>query len=161
MPTGTILVADDDAAIRTVLNQALARAGYEVRSTGTASALWRWVAAGEGDLVVTELAHTRVLFHIRASMCRGSVGVVHYCNKQEYRRACPYHMPYHNYAGPSSLGPCADPLLRAAQQPQCVMVSKATCHSIDSFYDATKTRQDSSPLPFAQGKREKQQCAVS
>src|SRR6476469_423603 len=55
MPTGTILVADDDAAIRTVLNQALARAGYEVRSTGTASALWRWVAAGEGDLVVTDV----------------------------------------------------------------------------------------------------------
>jgi two-component system nitrogen regulation response regulator GlnG len=55
MPSGTILVADDDAAIRTVLNQALARAGYEVRSTGTASALWRWVAAGEGDLVVTDV----------------------------------------------------------------------------------------------------------
>src|SRR3954468_17098449 len=55
MPTGTILVADDDAAIRTVLNQALARAGYEVRSTGTASGLWRWVAAGEGDLVVTDV----------------------------------------------------------------------------------------------------------
>ncbi len=55
MPNGTILVADDDAAIRTVLNQALARAGYEVRSTGTASALWRWVAAGEGDLVVTDV----------------------------------------------------------------------------------------------------------
>ena len=55
MPSGTILVADDDAAIRTVLNQALARAGYEVRSTGTAAALWRWVAAGEGDLVVTDV----------------------------------------------------------------------------------------------------------
>ncbi|WP_406858143.1 nitrogen regulation protein NR(I) [Alsobacter sp. KACC 23698] len=55
MPSGTILVADDDAAIRTVLNQALARAGYEVRSTGTASGLWRWVAAGEGDLVVTDV----------------------------------------------------------------------------------------------------------
>ena len=33
MPNGQILVADDDAAIRTVLNQALSRAGYEVRST--------------------------------------------------------------------------------------------------------------------------------
>ena len=31
MSTGTILVADDDAAIRTVLNQALSRAGYTVR----------------------------------------------------------------------------------------------------------------------------------
>ncbi len=28
--TATILVADDDAAIRTVLNQALSRAGYDV-----------------------------------------------------------------------------------------------------------------------------------
>jgi two-component system nitrogen regulation response regulator GlnG len=31
MPSGTILLADDDAAIRTVLNQALGRVGYEVR----------------------------------------------------------------------------------------------------------------------------------
>ena len=51
----TILVADDDAAIRTVLNQALARAGYEVRSTGNAATLWRWAAEGEGDLVVTDV----------------------------------------------------------------------------------------------------------
>ena len=49
MPSGHILVADDDAGIRTVLNQALTRAGYEVRSTGTVAGLWRWVAAGEGD----------------------------------------------------------------------------------------------------------------
>ena len=50
-----ILVADDDAAIRTVLNQALARAGYEVRSTGNAATLWRWAAEGEGDLIVTDV----------------------------------------------------------------------------------------------------------
>src|ERR1700733_6789500 len=55
MPSGHILVADDDAAIRTVLNQALSRAGYEVRSTGTVAGLWRWVAAGEGDLVITHV----------------------------------------------------------------------------------------------------------
>ena len=36
MAAGHILVADDDAAIRTVLSQALTRAGYEVRVTGTA-----------------------------------------------------------------------------------------------------------------------------
>ncbi|HRE61658.1 MAG TPA: nitrogen regulation protein NR(I) [Micropepsaceae bacterium] len=53
--TATILVADDDAAIRTVLNQALGRAGYQVRATGTASTLWNWVSAGEGDLVVTDV----------------------------------------------------------------------------------------------------------
>ncbi len=55
MANATILVADDDSAIRTVLNQALARAGYEVRSTGQASALWRWIQAGEGDLVITDV----------------------------------------------------------------------------------------------------------
>jgi two-component system nitrogen regulation response regulator GlnG len=51
----SILVADDDAAIRTVLTQALSRAGYEVRTTGGASQLRRWVEAGEGDLVVTDV----------------------------------------------------------------------------------------------------------
>ena len=55
MPSGHIIVADDDAAIRTVLNQALSRAGYEVRATGTVAGLWRWVAAGEGDLVITDV----------------------------------------------------------------------------------------------------------
>src|SRR4030081_2140917 len=55
MPAGSILVADDDAAIRTVLNQALSRAGYEVRSTSNAATLWRWVSQGEGDLVIPEV----------------------------------------------------------------------------------------------------------
>ncbi len=55
MPAGTILVADDDSAIRTVLNQALGRAGYDVRTTGTAAGLWRWVSAGDGNLVITDV----------------------------------------------------------------------------------------------------------
>jgi two-component system nitrogen regulation response regulator GlnG len=55
MPAGSILVADDDAAIRTVLNQALSRAGYEVRSTGNAATLWRWVSQGDGNLVITDV----------------------------------------------------------------------------------------------------------
>src|SRR5207247_2617332 len=55
MRAGSILVADDDAAIRTVLNQLLSRAGYEVRSTGNAATLWRWVSQGEGDLVITDV----------------------------------------------------------------------------------------------------------
>lgn len=55
MANGTILLADDDAAIRTVLNQALGRAGYEVRVTGQASTLWRWISEGQGDLVVTDV----------------------------------------------------------------------------------------------------------
>ena len=55
MPTGSILVADDDSAIRTVLNQALSRAGYEVRLTSNAATLWRWVSQGDGDLVITDV----------------------------------------------------------------------------------------------------------
>ena len=55
MPSASILVADDDTAIRTVLNQALSRAGYDVRSTGNAATLWRWVSQGEGDLVITDV----------------------------------------------------------------------------------------------------------
>src|SRR5918912_1277784 len=54
-PNRNIIVADDDAAIRTVLNQALSRAGYDVRSTANAATLWRWVAQGEGDLVITDV----------------------------------------------------------------------------------------------------------
>jgi two-component system nitrogen regulation response regulator GlnG len=55
MALGTIVVADDDAAIRTVLNQALSRAGYEVRLTSNAATLWRWVSRGDGDLVITDV----------------------------------------------------------------------------------------------------------
>src|SRR5580692_11414499 len=53
--SATILVADDDRAIRTVLNQALIRLGHDVRMTGNAATLWRWVAEGEGDLVITDV----------------------------------------------------------------------------------------------------------
>ncbi|MGG7565606.1 nitrogen regulation protein NR(I) [Rhodovulum sp. DZ06] len=52
---GTVLIADDDRAIRTVLSQALTRAGCRVRSTGSANTLWRWVEEGEGDVVVTDV----------------------------------------------------------------------------------------------------------
>ena len=51
----TILVADDDRAIRTVLSQALSRLGHDVRTTSNAATLWRWVSDGEGDLVITDV----------------------------------------------------------------------------------------------------------
>jgi two-component system nitrogen regulation response regulator GlnG len=51
----TVLVADDDAAIRTVVAQALGRAGLDVKTTGQASTLWDWVSAGEGDIVITDV----------------------------------------------------------------------------------------------------------
>ena len=55
MNLGTVIVADDDASIRTVLNHALARAGFLVRTTGNAATLWRWASAGEGDIVITDV----------------------------------------------------------------------------------------------------------
>ena len=53
--TATVLVADDDHGIRTVLTQALGRAGYDVRTTSNAATLWRWVSDGDGDLVITDV----------------------------------------------------------------------------------------------------------
>src|ERR1700757_2000372 len=55
MTPPTVLVADDARSIRTVLTQALGRSGYQVRSTGNAATLWRWVEDGEGDLVITDV----------------------------------------------------------------------------------------------------------
>jgi len=56
IPQGaTVLLADDDRSIRTVLSQALSRVGCRVRATGSASALWRMVEDGEGDIVVTDV----------------------------------------------------------------------------------------------------------
>ena len=55
MTAATVLVADDDHGIRTVLTQALGRAGYDVRTTSNASTLWRWVEDGQGDLVITDV----------------------------------------------------------------------------------------------------------
>ena len=55
MSGATILVADDDRAIRTVLGQALGREGHDVRTTGTAAGLWKWIESGEGDLVITDV----------------------------------------------------------------------------------------------------------
>ncbi len=55
MSDASILVADDDTGIRTVLNQALGRAGYSVRATGNAATLWNWIQDGEGDLVITDV----------------------------------------------------------------------------------------------------------
>src|SRR5450432_1401512 len=54
MTLPTVLIADDDRSIRTVLTQALGRSGYQVRSTSNAATLWRWVEDGEGDLVMTD-----------------------------------------------------------------------------------------------------------
>lgn len=52
---GTVLVADDDRTIRTVLTQALTRAGCKVHATSSLLTLMRWVEEGRGDLVITDV----------------------------------------------------------------------------------------------------------
>lgn len=55
MAEKTVLLAEDDASIRLVVNQTLVSAGYEVRATSSPDALQRWVRNGEGDVVVTDV----------------------------------------------------------------------------------------------------------
>ncbi len=52
---GTVLVADDDRTIRTVLTQALTRAGCRVHATASLVTLKRWVEEGRGDLVISDV----------------------------------------------------------------------------------------------------------
>jgi len=52
---GTVLVADDDRTIRTVLTQALTRAGCKVHATSSLVTLMRWVDEGKGDLVISDV----------------------------------------------------------------------------------------------------------
>jgi len=55
MTDATILVVDDDAGIRTVVRQALVRAGHAVRTTDTAAGMWQLVEAGIGDVMITDV----------------------------------------------------------------------------------------------------------
>ena len=51
----TILVADDDRSIRTVLHQAMAPLGHQVQVTGNVATLRNWVEQGAGDLLITDV----------------------------------------------------------------------------------------------------------
>ena len=51
----TILVIDDDAAVRTVLTRALMQAGFEVRAGSNAAAMWELAASGEGEVLITDV----------------------------------------------------------------------------------------------------------
>ena len=55
MAEPTILLADDDVGIRTVVSRALTRQGYSVQATGMASTLWRWMEDGIGDIAILDV----------------------------------------------------------------------------------------------------------
>lgn len=50
-----VLLADDDASIRFVLSKYLTRAGYGVKATDNPQTLLKWVEAGEGDVILTDV----------------------------------------------------------------------------------------------------------
>ena len=51
----TIIVADDDRSVRTVIRHALMRQGYQVLAAQTAGAMFDYVAAGKGALLITDV----------------------------------------------------------------------------------------------------------
>ncbi|HEX6142587.1 MAG TPA: response regulator, partial [Geminicoccaceae bacterium] len=55
MTERTILLAEDDASIRTVVSRALSREGYAVQATTSAAALWRWIEDGAGELAILDV----------------------------------------------------------------------------------------------------------
>lgn len=55
MARPTVLLADDDRTICTVLSQAIRRSGFNVVTTDDANELLDWVQEGKGDLVITDV----------------------------------------------------------------------------------------------------------
>ena len=50
-----VLIADDDASIRFVVSKSLSRAGYNVKATDNAETLMKWIKAGQGDVVLSDV----------------------------------------------------------------------------------------------------------
>lgn len=59
MTSKTVLLADDDASIVTVLTRAIKQRGYDVKSTDALSDIDAWVAEGLGDVIVTDVTMPR------------------------------------------------------------------------------------------------------
>jgi two-component system nitrogen regulation response regulator GlnG len=55
MAEPTVLLADDDPGIRTVISRALSREGHAVRATAHAASLWRWIEDGLGDVAILDV----------------------------------------------------------------------------------------------------------
>jgi len=50
-----VLIADDDASIRFVVSKSLSRAGFNVKATDNAETLMKWIKAGQGDVVLSDV----------------------------------------------------------------------------------------------------------
>lgn len=50
-----VIVVDDDRTIRVVISTALTRAGYNVKSSGTAAGMWRLVESDFANILITDV----------------------------------------------------------------------------------------------------------
>ena len=50
-----VIVVDDDRSIRVVISTALTRAGYNVKSSGTAAGMWRLIESDFADVLITDV----------------------------------------------------------------------------------------------------------
>ena len=50
-----VIVVDDDRTIRVVISTALSRAGYNVKSSGTAAGMWRLIESDFADVLITDV----------------------------------------------------------------------------------------------------------
>ncbi|MEO1090968.1 MAG: nitrogen regulation protein NR(I) [Pseudomonadota bacterium] len=55
MTEQTILIAEDDNSIRTVVTRALSRQGFRVQATRAAATFWQWVDDGIGDAAIMDV----------------------------------------------------------------------------------------------------------
>ena len=55
MKKSLVLIADDDDAIRTVVEKKLQRSGFDTRSTNNGKELYHWIEKGDGDLIITDV----------------------------------------------------------------------------------------------------------
>jgi len=55
MSERTILIAEDDNGIRTVLARALSQQGFRVQATRAAATFWQWVDEGAGDAAIVDV----------------------------------------------------------------------------------------------------------
>ena len=55
MSNNLILIADDDDAIRIVIEKKLQRLGLSTKSTNNGEQLLEWIKQGLGDLVITDV----------------------------------------------------------------------------------------------------------
>ena len=55
MTAKSVIVADDDRSVRTVLQHALSQAGYEVHLASSSASVMRWIEKSEGDVLLTDV----------------------------------------------------------------------------------------------------------